>query len=70
MKMCSKCNNELIDNLEVTARGVYEVGISYKKGIASTHRGNLKATLCPNCGDVSFFLESDAIAIIVKDVQK
>lgn len=30
MKICSKCNHELIEDLEVTAQGVYEVAISYK----------------------------------------
>lgn len=70
MKICSKCNCELVDDLEVTAQGVYEVGISYKKRISSNHRGKVKSTLCPNCGDVSFYLDKEAIELIIKDVQK
>lgn len=70
MKICSKCNSELIDNLEVTAQGVYEVGISYKKKISSNHRAKLKSTLCSHCGDVSFYLDKEGIEIIVGDVPK
>jgi len=70
MKICSKCNCELVDDLEVTAQGLYEVGISYKKKILGNHRGKVKATLCPKCGDVSFYLDKEAIDIIMKDVLK
>jgi hypothetical protein len=70
MKICSKCNCELIDDLEVTAQGVYEVGISYKKRVMSNHRGILKSTLCPQCGEVSFYLDKESIDIIMKDVLK
>ncbi|HZK70221.1 MAG TPA: hypothetical protein VFD03_01710 [Clostridia bacterium] len=70
MKSCSKCNCELVDDLEVTASGVYEIGVSYKKRISSNHRGKVRATLCPMCGNVSFYLDKEAIDIVIKDVEK
>ena len=70
MKSCSKCNCELVDDLEVTASGVYEIGVSYKKRISNNHRGKVRATLCPMCGNVSFYLDKEAIDIVIKDVEK
>jgi len=67
MKTCTKCESELVDGLEVTAQGVYQVAISYKKRISSTHRGNVRASLCPGCGDVSFYLDKDAAEVVLKD---
>jgi len=70
MKTCSKCNCERVEDLEVTAQGVYQVSISYKKRILSNHRGDVKAALCPNCGDVSFYLDQEGIDTVMKDVHK
>jgi len=70
MKICSKCNYELVDDLEVTAQGVYEVAISYKKRILGNNRGKVRSTLCPKCGDVTFYLDQEAIEIVMKDIPK
>jgi len=70
MKICSKCNNELIDDLEVNAQGVYEVAISYKNRTLGNQRGKVKSTLCPKCGDVAFYLDQEAIDIVMKDIPK
>jgi hypothetical protein len=70
MKNCTKCVGELVDGLDVRAQGVYQVAISYKKRISSTHRGSLQASLCADCGDVSFYLDRDARDVILADFKK
>jgi hypothetical protein len=70
MKNCTRCDGELIDDLDVKAQGVYQVAISYKKKVSSTRRGSVQASLCPDCGDVSFYLEKDAIEVILTDLKK
>ena len=67
MQECVKCGVGLVDGLEVSAQGVYQVAISHKKRISSSPRSNLRASLCPACGDVSFYLDKDAIEVILKD---
>lgn len=70
MKRCSKCQGELIEDLNVTAQGVYEVAVSHKKRLLNPHRAKVKAALCPVCGDVTFYVDKEAVEMIQEDIQK
>jgi len=69
MNKCSRCNEELIKDLEVHAESSYQVEISYKKRISTAHRAKVKAAVCPVCGEVTLYLEEKELNKIIKDVE-
>lgn len=59
MRICLRCNTEMVDNLFVTVKGSpYEIEISSNKHwlFATDVIGAPKAAVCPNCGEISFYL--------------
>lgn len=58
-KICSQCQNEMIDDCHVNVEGgMYGIKISQKgKGIFNRVSAKPKAAVCPNCGYVAFNID-------------
>lgn len=59
MRLCLRCRTEMAENFYVRVKGApYGVEISADKHwlLASDILGEPKAAVCPNCGEISFYL--------------
>ena len=58
-RVCNQCQNEMIENCKVTVEGgMYGIKISQKgKGIFNGVSAKPKASVCPNCGYVAFYID-------------
>jgi len=65
MQKCSDCNGELLEDLDLFAQGVYQVGISQGKTLNQRNRATIKAAVCPNCATVTFYLPKDELEKLV-----
>ncbi len=57
MRKCLRCENEMIDNLEIISNDGYGMAVK-EKGAFKMALGRLKCAACPNCGHVELYLES------------
>ncbi|MDF9760020.1 hypothetical protein OKW24_001793 [Peribacillus simplex] len=57
-KICSQCQTEMIDDCHVNVQGgMYGIMISQKKGLFNRVSAKPKASVCPNCGYVAFYID-------------
>lgn len=50
MRKCIRCNEEMIENLDVKVEGAaYGIKVT-KKGIFQDNLGKLRCAVCPQCG--------------------
>ncbi|MDJ0313324.1 hypothetical protein [Arthrobacter sp. H35-D1] len=62
--------NLQIDGLSVFAKGVFPVEISAGKRINANHRVPVLASVDATTGEVRFYVDSEAIAILRRDTDK
>ena len=56
-RICNQCQTEMIDDCKVNVQGgMYGIKVSQKKGLFSSS-ANPKASVCPNCGYVAFYID-------------
>ena len=58
-RVCHQCQTEMIEDCKVNVEGgMYGIKISQKgKGIFNRVSAKPKASVCPNCGYVAFYIE-------------
>ncbi|MGE7686493.1 nucleic acid-binding protein [Peribacillus simplex] len=57
-RICNQCQTEMIDDCKVNVQGgMYGIKVSQKKGLFSSVSANPKASVCPNCGYVAFYID-------------
>jgi hypothetical protein len=58
-KICYQCQTEMIENCDVLVQGgAYGIKIRKKgKGLFNHVSATAKASVCPNCGYVSFYID-------------
>ncbi|MGG0284705.1 nucleic acid-binding protein [Peribacillus butanolivorans] len=58
-KICSQCQTEMIEDCAVNVQGgAYGITIRQKrKGIFNSVSAKPKASVCPNCGYVAFYID-------------
>lgn len=59
MMKCNQCQNEMIKDCTVNVEGgMYGIKITKKvKGLFNNVSAKPKAAVCPNCGNVAFYIE-------------
>ncbi|WP_342614676.1 nucleic acid-binding protein [Peribacillus frigoritolerans] len=57
-RICNQCQTEMINDCKVNVQGgMNGIKISQKKGIFNSVSANPKASVCPNCGYVAFYID-------------
>lgn len=57
MRKCIRCNNEMIENLEVmVSNGAYGVDVR-EKGLLKGSLGKIKCAVCGECGYTETYVE-------------
>ncbi|MEB2494224.1 MULTISPECIES: nucleic acid-binding protein [Peribacillus] len=58
-RICNQCQTEMIDECKVNVLGEMNgIKISQKKGLFNCVSANPKASVCPNCGYVAFYIDN------------
>ncbi|MFJ7994519.1 nucleic acid-binding protein [Peribacillus frigoritolerans] len=58
-RICNQCQTEMIDDCIVNVQGgMNGIKISQKKGLFNSVSSNPKASVCPNCGYVAFYIDN------------
>ncbi|MFJ7367173.1 hypothetical protein ACIQWQ_24170 [Peribacillus frigoritolerans] len=58
-RICNQCQTEMIDDCKVNVQGgMNGIKISQKKGLFNGVSSNPKASVCPNCGYVAFYIDN------------
>ena len=57
MRKCLRCNQEMIENLEITvSNGAYGINVT-EKGLFKKPLGKIKSAVCPECGYLETYIE-------------
>ena len=57
--ICSKCKTDMIDDCDVTGYMGVEIMITKKrKGLFNNSKDIVKACVCPNCGNIEFYIKN------------
>lgn len=57
MRKCIRCNQEMIENLEINvSNGGYGIDVK-EKGIFKNSLGRIKCAICPKCGYIETYLD-------------
>ena len=60
MRDCHRCQTKMVEGLDVVVEGgSYGIKIKRSKGILATRYGKPKVAVCPSCGEVSLYMESN-----------
>ena len=57
MRECIRCKTEMVENLNIRDSGQCTSIIIHTKGLFGKTLGKVKAAVCPNCGEISLYLE-------------
>ena len=58
MRKCLRCENEMVENLEVmVSNGGYGIGVR-EKGMFKNAIGKIKCAVCPECGYTENYIEN------------
>ncbi|MEG0330071.1 MAG: hypothetical protein RR537_05680 [Longicatena sp.] len=61
MRICIRCQSEMVEDyglkIESFSAGVAPVKLSRGQGVLSESVGNIKLAICPNCGEISLYIE-------------
>ncbi len=59
--ICNKCKTDMINDCDVKGYMGIEIMITKKrKGMFNNSKDSLKACVCPNCGNVEFYIKNYA----------
>ncbi len=68
MRKCIRCKTEMIENCGIKVDGTgYGFTIADSQKILGKRMGKPKAAVCPNCGEVSIYLEDVQAYLDKKD---
>ena len=57
MRKCIRCNQEMIENLEINvSNGAYGIDIR-EKGFFKNSLGRIKCAVCPECGYLETYID-------------
>lgn len=60
MRQCIRCKTEMVEDLNIRDSGQFTSIIVHTHGLLGKNLGKVKAAVCPNCGEISLYLEDTA----------
>ena len=57
MRECIRCKTEMVEGLNIRDSGQFTSIIINTPGVFGKNLGKVKAAVCPNCGEISLYLE-------------
>ena len=58
MRKCLRCENVMVDDLIVTANGIYVAEVREAAGVFTKSLGKIKCAVCPRCGYTETYIDN------------
>lgn len=58
MRKCLRCETVMVDDLTVTANGIYVAEVREAAGVFTKSLGKIKCAVCPECGYTETYIDN------------